>query len=433
MISKTVETFLEKYNLQNSNILVAFSGGYDSMCLLDVLKKLSNKYHLNITAIHLNHNWRGKESDFEEENCKKFCSDVNFYCEKLADNVPHTETAAREARYEFFNRCAKKFNSEVIFTAHNANDNAETIFYRLIKGTGLTGLEGIPEKRDIFYRPILTIYRDEIEAYCIKENLTPNNDSSNKDSKYARNKIRNEIFPELKKIMPEFEKNLNKLSKSAQFANSQIEKFIKPLEKYNTSGFIELSCDLQNAVVHQFLRSENIDYDSRKIADIVLFIQNSKNSKAGKTLSLTTNKWLFVNNEKIQLVNKTGNKLPEIEITQNGTYRIGNYEFSIQPCKENPKEFPSDKENIAYISLENYENLTIRGRKDGDIIQPLGMFGSQKLKKYLNEKKIPKHEKDNIVFLCKDKEILWAAGLGISEKIKVVSKPTHVIKLKREA
>ena len=187
MISKRVETFLEKYNLSNCHILVAFSGGYDSMCLLDILKRISTKYNFKLTAIHLNHGWRGQESDLEEQKCKEFCYDIGFYSEKLADNIPHTETAARDARYEFFYNCAKKFNSNIIFTAHNANDNAETIYYRIMRGTGLTGLEGIPENRDIFYRPILTVYRNEIEQYCKKNNLIPNNDSSNKDSKYKRN------------------------------------------------------------------------------------------------------------------------------------------------------------------------------------------------------------------------------------------------------
>ena len=171
MISNIVETFLITHNLTEKNILVAFSGGYDSMCLLHILKELSCKYNYKLTAIHLNHNWRGEESDNEELNCRNFCLDIDFYSEKLPTNIPHTETSARDARYEFFNKCAKKFNSNVIFTAHNANDNAETIFYRLLKGTGITGLQGIPAVRDIYYRPLLTIFRKDIENYCFEKEL----------------------------------------------------------------------------------------------------------------------------------------------------------------------------------------------------------------------------------------------------------------------
>ena len=192
MIIDAVELFLEKYNLlkPKNNIIVAFSGGYDSMCLLDVMKELAAKYDLNLCAVHLNHGWRGEESDKEEENCKNFCSDINFYSEKLSPDIPHTETAAREARYEFFEKCAKKFNSKVILTAHNANDNAETVFYRITRGTGITGLEGINETRGIYYRPLLNIYRADIEKYCTDKNLTPNIDSSNFNTEFARNKIR---------------------------------------------------------------------------------------------------------------------------------------------------------------------------------------------------------------------------------------------------
>jgi len=432
MITETVETFLEKYNLKNSNILVAFSGGFDSMCLLHVLKKLSKKYHFSITAIHLNHGWRGKESDNEEEICKNFCADIEFYSEKLPDNIPHTETAGREARYDFFYKCAKKFDSNIIFTAHNANDNAETVFYRLMKGTGLTGLEGIPEKRDIFYRPILTIYRENIEQYCKDNNLTPNNDSSNQNLKYTRNKIRNEIFPILNDKFPDFEKNLNKLSQSAQFTNNKIETLVKPLEKYSTPEFIDITSELQNTVIHKFLRQYNIDYDNKKINDIASFIRDTRLSKSGKTISLTKDKWLFVNAKEIKIITKNIVEFKEIPVTKVGNYNINEYIFSIEEHNTTPERFPCDEENMAYVNIPNLQNLCIRQRKNGDVIQPLGIKGTQKLKKFLNEKKVPKHEKDSLIFLCKDNEILWAPGFGISDKIKVVTTPTHVIKLRKE-
>ena len=168
-ISEKVRDFLESYNLIDSKfpILIAFSGGFDSMCLLDIVSKIRH----NTIAIHLNHNWRADESDREEENCRQFCMERNieFYSERLPSDVKKTETAAREARYKFFEKCAQKFNSKAVLTAHNANDNAETLIYRLAKGTGTKGLCGIAEKRGIFYRPLLDIKRTDIEKYC-KEN-----------------------------------------------------------------------------------------------------------------------------------------------------------------------------------------------------------------------------------------------------------------------
>ena len=199
MIANEVKKFIDNYNLSGT-FIVAFSGGYDSMCLLDVL----NKLNYDVVAVHLNHNWRGEESFNEEQNCKNFAQSkgIKYYTEILPDNVEKTETAARIERYKFFEKCAKKFNSNVIFTAHNFDDNAETVLYRIIKGTGTIGLQGISEHRDIFYRPLLNVKRKEIEAYCKKNQLTPNVDSSNFNVNYKRNFIRHKILPLLNEINP---------------------------------------------------------------------------------------------------------------------------------------------------------------------------------------------------------------------------------------
>ncbi len=433
MLKDTVELFLEKYDLlkPKNNILVAFSGGYDSMCLLDIMKKLAKEYELNLCAVHLNHGWRGEESDYEENICRTFCKDINFYSEKLPDSIRQTETAAREARYDFFQKCAEKFNSKAVLTAHNANDNAETIFYRMIKGTGFTGLEGIQEKRGIYYRPLLTIYRNEIEAYCKKNNLTPNNDSSNFNTEYHRNKIRHEIFPELKKITPDFEKNLNKIGCAAQSANKIIEKSLKNLEDYSPEDFSSLEEYLQNTVVHKFVRKLNLDYDRKKIEEITTFINKNKNLKSGKKHSLCADKWLFVNNQRIKILTNSEKKsLPEVHITKDGTYEIGGYRLIITKCSQMPDNFPPDKNFTAYTQLDDID-FTLRQRKNGDLIQPLGTKGKQKLKKYLIAKQIPEYKRDDLLFLCRNNEVFWAPGLAISDKIKVITQPTHMLKLEK--
>ena len=135
MIVEKVKNFISKNNLSGT-FIVAFSGGYDSMCLLDIL----NKLNYDIVAVHLNHNWRGNESLLEAENCYEFCqkNNIKFYTETLDDNIEKNETAAREARYDFFKRCAKRFNSNIVFTAHNFDDNAETVLYRIIKRVSAT-------------------------------------------------------------------------------------------------------------------------------------------------------------------------------------------------------------------------------------------------------------------------------------------------------
>ena len=204
-----------------------------------------------------------------------------------------------------------------------------------------------------------------------------------------------------------------------------------PLENYSAKQFTELANYYQSAIIHNFLRSANIDYDMKKINEIVDFIVRNLNSKSGKTLSLTTNLWLFVNNKKIEVIKKHDIcEFKDIKIIKEGSYEIADYKFTITKCNKLPKKFPLDEELIAYVNLHEI-NFDLRTRKTNDTIQPLGMQGTQALKKYLSGKKIPKHEKANLIVLCQDNDVLWVPGYGISEKIKVVSFPTHVLKLEK--
>ena len=419
MIKQRVENFINKYNLAGT-FLVAFSGGYDSMCLLDVLSKISQ----NVVAIHLNHNWRGEESKKEENNCRVFAKsrNIKFYAETLPENVEKTETAAREARYEFFRKCAEKFNSKVIFTAHNFDDNAETVLYRIIKGTGTIGLQGISEQRENFYRPLLSTSRAEIEQYIIENGLSPNNDSSNLNTKYKRNLIRHKIIPLLQEINPNVKEALNSLSQLAREENELINKNLSD-DIFNSSP-IE-----QKRIIYNLLVENKIDYDKDKIENIQKFVEDNKISKSGKTLSLTDDLWLFVNNKNFEIISRKSKNIEEIHIEKCGTYDFDGKTLSVQECDAIPIKYPEDKECIAYINVDKID-FTLRHRKNGDRIHPLGAKGSQKLKKYLNEKKIPQHKKDELFLLCDESEVLWVAGIGISENIKVVNKPTHMLTLR---
>ena len=420
MIIDRVKNFIEKYNLSGT-FIVAFSGGYDSMCLLDILYKLKT----DIAAIHLNHNWRGEESLKEAKNCENFVKsrNIKYYSEILPDSVEKTETAAREARYEFFKRCAEKFNSNVVFTAHNFDDNAETVLYRIIKGTGTIGLQGINEQRGIFYRPLLKTTRCEIEEYIKENKLTPNVDSSNFNTKYKRNLIRNKIIPLLKEINPNVTGAINSLSELAVDDNCLI-------NSYLPENLLNAAPQEQKRLIYKTLCKYNIEYDHKKIENIQNFIEINKTSKSGKKISLNTNLWLFVNNSKAEIITKEEKNTLKLEIKHCGEYKFEDFIFTIEPFAGEINSFPEDKEFKAYVSLSKID-FTLRHRSNGDKIQPLGMPGTQKLKKYLNEKKIPAHNKDKLILLCEDNEILWIAGVGLNDKIKVVNKPTHVLTLKR--
>lgn len=433
-IRENVNNFLVKYNLKNTKepLLVAFSGGFDSLCLLDVLIDSG----MEPVAIHLNHNWRGEESRKEMLFCKEYCEKkrIPFYSETLDKNLPHTETVARKERYEFFKRAAEKFNSKCVLTAHNADDNAETVLYRVIKGTGVEGLCAIAEHRGIFFRPLLTISRNEIEAYCASHNLTPNLDSSNYDVKYKRNFIRHKIMPLLKEINKDFVNALNSLAKVAEEENGILKEYIKNLSEKigsSTPEFAKLSLPVQNKVIYYLFKENNLDYDREKIREAVKFINENKENKSGKTLSITTDLWLFAGRQEFKFINKTIKTGTEVRINGCGKYEFDGGFLTVEECFVLPESYPDDKDCIAYIDVCNPE-FTLRYRKDGDIMQPLGVPGTQKLKKYFNSKKIPNYKKDSIPLLCRENEIFWVIGYGISEKIKVENKPSYVLKFTKK-
>lgn len=428
-ITETVKSFLKKYSLENQTLIVGFSGGYDSLCLLDIINKLGS----HVIAVHLNHNWRGEESLRDEEFCRNFCNTqgIIFYTEKLSNDIPHTETAAREARYKFFKECAKKYNSKAILTAHNLDDLAETMIYRIIKGTGISGLNGISEHREMYFRPLLSISREKIEQYCKNNNLNAISDSSNLDIKYKRNFIRHRILPLFKEINENYTSAIKNLSISTEETIELLDEYIsdKICKVGNsTEKFLKLSNSAQNYLIHKFFTKNNLDYDRKKIETVVEFIKSNSDSKSGKKISVTTDLWIYTNSKKFEFINSEKPSNIEISITNEGQYPFENYIFTIEKFSGKTTDFPKDNELKALVSL-NEINFTLRHRKDGDIISPLGINGTQKLKKYLNEKKIPPHEKDSLILLCTKNEVLWVGGVGLSNQIKVINEPTHIIKL----
>ena len=239
--------------------------------------KLSKEHHYKIIAVHLNHNWRGDESDKEEENCKKFCEehDLTFYSERLPDSIKKSETAAREARQKFFKKCCEKFNAEGIFLAHNKSDNTETVIFRIAHGTGVKGLCGITEYSQIFgykiYRPLLTWSRQDVEEYCKTHNLTPNNDSSNSDTKYNRNFLRHKVIKDLKQINEDIDSAVMRLSEIAQSEQNIINEYLNKIRakieidnKIKTGSFLNLSYDVQKKFIHEFFIKNNLEYDAKK-------------------------------------------------------------------------------------------------------------------------------------------------------------------------
>ncbi|MBR2743685.1 MAG: tRNA lysidine(34) synthetase TilS [Clostridia bacterium] len=236
MENKVVET-IKKYNMisENDKVIVAVSGGPDSMALLNALFNHKDELKISIFVAHVNHMIRAV-ADSETEYVKDFCANKGIECFvkkanvlKIAkDEKISTEEAGRNVRYAFFEEVYEKVGANKIAIAHNANDNAETVLMNIIRGTGVSGLKGIEPVRDNKYiRPLIEIERAEIEQYCDDNKLDPKYDESNNENTYTRNKIRNLLIPYIKKeFNPNIIDSINRLSDLASQENIYVEEVV---------------------------------------------------------------------------------------------------------------------------------------------------------------------------------------------------------------
>lgn len=300
---KTVENFLNKYNINSKNIIVGFSSGPDSCALALILNELKDKFNLNIILAYFNHNWRD-EAILEEKFTKDFAKKINssFYIDSAPKNSAKTEEAARDLRYSFFKKAAEKFKTDTVFLAHNKNDNIETAIYRIIKGTSPKGLCSIPKNRDIYYRPLLNITKQDILDYLKQNNQNYMIDSSNEDTKYKRNLIRKKILPLFNEINPNYIENINNLITTSIDSVKIIEDAVKKSKNevindniINYDKFINLKKEIRYEILNEYLKPMLKYRNYKTIKKFDDFILNNKNTKT----SINQNQFLKIKKNKI--------------------------------------------------------------------------------------------------------------------------------------
>lgn len=458
MLQKIMETIKENAMLNKEDkIIVGVSGGPDSMCLLHILNTLRNTYFIDIVAAHLNHGLRGKDADEDEEYVKEFCekNNIEFYSKKVnIEELSNTwgissEMAGREARYSFFLELFNKLGANKIAIAHNANDQCETILMRIIRGTGLEGLEGIKPVRDeIYIRPLIKVTRDEIEDYCDKNNINPRIDKTNLQNIYSRNKIRLELIPYIKEnFNSHVIEVVNRLGENIKVDNDFMEKKSKEVfGKYCnlTSNKVKIKSEAFNE--HKALLSRMI----RKAVELVKgnlvnfervhveYIISLQGGNTGKEIELPGGIRALNNYGEIILSKESKNEIKKnletYEISLNERNKIGR--FNIEANTLDKKFLERVKENSLeqYFDYEKVNgNISFRYRKEGDKFQPLGMKGTKKLKDIFMDLKIPKSLRDNIPIICVGEEIAWIVGYRISDKFKVDKTTNKLLKIKLES
>ncbi len=456
--------YIIKKNIISKNkdkkILVGVSGGPDSLCLLDLLIRLKKNFKYEIVVFHLNHLMREnahKDAKFVENFCQQ--RNLNFIIKKY--DVPELmknknlspEEAARKIRLELMEKAAHLHNIEKIALGHNKDDQVETIFMNIFRGTGLTGLTGISPVSDYknlkLIHPLLNFYRQQIETYCDLRNLSPKIDPTNKKNIYTRNKIRNQLIPYIEKeinssvkekvfkmsdIIREENSYLNKISENK--LQKIIDKKRKNIISLNLSRLKKLDKVIRRRVLKKaiyFLKDEPGDiysYHYQAIDDLLF-----KNG-SGKKLDMPGE--IKIKKSYNKLLVKKGefeDISPEIDqkINVPGTVNlsIGVIKTKFLSKNEVDKNNLLNNDKVCYCDADKITlPLYIRKRGKGDRFRPLGMKGTKKLKNFFIDEKIPKSKRDKIpVIIDSEDRIVWIAGLRMDDRFKINNNTSKIIKI----
>ena len=452
-IFKEVKKTILKYNMvrPGERIVIAVSGGPDSICLMDILADLSREMDTGLVIAHYEHGLRPEEDTCETELVRGLSDSLNlsFETEKasgLDPHLPSLEEKARELRYAFLERVREKYSAQKIAMGHNLNDQAETVLMRLLRGSGMTGLSGIPPVRDnTVIRPLIETGREDIIDYLEHRNLKYATDSSNNDSRFLRNKIRLELMPEMEKYQPEIIMVLGKLAENLRYENSlfesQAEKWVDERLAQDKTGnyYLDINSlkDLPDAFIRRIVRNivkrhykslYAIDYDH-----IQAIIALMSNEKPNITIDLPGD--LIVKKEYNRLIFTSQISEPgsfTCKVKGRGSlyiHEIGKT-IMIEELYNNPRTEISNDTNTAFLDgdLLPYP-LTIRDFKAGDRFVPFGMKGHKKVKDFFIDLKIPPAVRKQTPILLKDDNIAWICGYRIDDRYKVTANTKKILKI----
>ena len=424
---------ISKYNMtaDAKNVVVGFSGGADSVCLLHVLCALKDVLNVNIFACHLNHMLRGEEADRDEKFCIEFCESLGvpltvkkIDIKKLATKEKKSvELCAREKRYEFFEECAKE-NNAIIATAHTKSDNMETVVFNMMRGTSLKGLCGIPPKRSNVIRPLIEFTRGDVEEYCKEKSLNFVSDSTNFTDDYTRNYIRHNIIPLFKKdgmFENVFSNMVLSLSNDEEFLELETIKTLKKAiireDCYSVKVLKSTHTAILNRVILKLLKDKNLTVDFER----VVLLNDIINLGEGK-IQLSQNIFCVVKNGELFFANPTVfQDYFEVELKENGENTVFEGK-KIALLKENEEKLltflklpKKDLKNLIDCGKINGV-LKARQRINGDEVELAFRKCHKSLKKLFNESKISLEQRAETVVLVDDLGIVWVEGFGICER-----------------
>jgi tRNA(Ile)-lysidine synthase len=438
--------------IQDRNkIIAAVSGGADSIVLLDLLAKELDVLGLSIIVAHFNHQLRGSESDGDELHVAQRARHYGFelYVERAhtdeyaRHNKMGIQDAARKLRYEFFDKLLVSSGFDKIATAHNANDNAETILLNLFRGAGVQGLAGIPvyrEDRKII-RPLLFAQRTEIEEYAKAEQLAFRTDSSNAKDHYMRNFVRHHILPPVKEqVNPNVVQTLHR---SAELFR-ELEAFLTYTARQSFDLMIAKRTDDELHIAIPRLRSNPIllqqyvimlaaeEFAHRKLEyDQVNSILELTEGLTGSWVAISREYVVFRDRENLVIRKAEPTSDFKINIQPNHRYEFSAFRFSSETVEEKDIRMNGGS-SVEFVDADRIKSgeLVLRTWSEGDAFVPLGMKAKKKISDFFVDAKIPIYEKHQIPILeTRDGEVIWVCGQRIDDRFKITSDTKRVLKL----
>lgn len=432
MLLKFQKNLLANFpNLASKKVVLAVSGGIDSMVLADLFLKSE----LNFAIVHCNFKLRNSESDLDQKFVEAFCTQnqIPFFTtsfDTLAfakDFKLSTQIAARKLRYDYFYEILQNENYDFIATAHHLDDNIETFFINLSRGTGIDGLTGIPIINDKVIRPLLDFSRNEIENYANENNLKWREDASNASDYYLRNKIRHHLTPILKEINPSFSKSFEHTLENLKQAQSLIDDASRIVYK----KVVEDELDFKKINIQELKKLPNYKaylYQWLQPLGFSAWEDIYKLAEAESGKQIFSENYQLLKDRNFLIIAPKSNSVDEEYTVEKGTSEV-NFPIKLLFCKVAEPFYSSNKTIFVDDKKLSYP-LTLRRWKSGDIFYPFGMKGkSKKVSKFFKDEKFSRIEKENTWFLCSNSEIVWIVGTRSDERFKIDEKTKTILQI----
>ncbi|HCD42309.1 MAG TPA: tRNA lysidine(34) synthetase TilS [Lachnoclostridium sp.] len=447
---RTILDYIRRNRLfaPGDRVIVALSGGADSVCLLAVLNELREVLGLELKAVHVHHGLRGKEADRDSDYAGKLSKTlgVPFACVRVdaalyaREHGMSVEEAGRHLRYQIFEKECQDFSGTKIAVAHHRDDQAETILYNLFRGTGLKGLGGMRPVRDKIVRPLLSVGREEILAYLAEKGISYCEDSTNAQTDYVRNRIRSRILPEIREqVNRRAGENILHAGEMAAQADAYLEKQaesilkVRGVRETDEAGAITaqgvdakalLAEDdiIKNYVIRRMIRSVNQsmkDITMTHVESAAALLFGSDGRQVDLPCGLIAVRiydelWIKRKNQEGSVDKERVVLLPELD-------------FKIFPYKKG-QEIPKN----GYTKWLDYDKikcaLSVRYRQIGDYMTLAG-GGTKTVKAFMIDEKIPKEEREKIPLVADGSHVLWVIGYRISEYYKITEDTRTVIQM----